>query len=306
MVKAVRVSNRAAARSRRISTRAVRRPNRSLAGDIFIWFILIIFGAFFAWPLIFAINNAFKPLNELFLFPPRLFVINPTIANFQDLFVIMSRSWVTFSRYIFNTVFITVVGTVGHLTIASMGAYAISKYEFPGSKAFFRLVIVTLMFSAHVTAIPNFLVLAGLGWIDTYLAIIVPAFAMPLGFFLMKQFMDTVPISLIESAKIDGASEARIYARIVMPLVKPAWLTGMIFSVQALWNTTAGNLIYREELKTLPFALQQIVGGAHAANIALAGVGAAVTVFIVIVPITLFVVAQSNILKTMASSGIKE
>jgi ABC-type glycerol-3-phosphate transport system permease component len=284
------------------SSRSVRRPNRSIGGDIFIICILIAFGVFFAWPLVFAINNAFKPLPELFLFPPRLFVINPTLANFQDLFVIMSRSWVTFSRYIFNTVFITVVGTLGHLTIASMGAYAVSKYKFPGSTVFFRVVIVTLMFSGHVTGIPNFLILTALGWVDTYLAVIIPAFAMPLGFFLMKQFMDTVPDSLVESAKIDGASEWRIYSRIMMPLVKPAWLTGMIFSVQALWNTTAGNLIYTEQLKTLPFALGQILAG----GVARAGVGAAVTLFMMIVPITLFVIVQSNIMKTMASSGIKE
>jgi len=284
------------------SSRSVRKPNRSRGGDLFIICVLVAFGAFFAWPLVFAINNAFKPLNELFLFPPRLFVINPTLANFQDLFIIMSRSWVTFSRYIFNTLFITVVGTVGHLTIASMGAYAISKYVFPGSKAFFSIVIVTLMFSGHVTAIPNFLIMSQLGWVDTYFAVIIPAFAMPLGFFLMKQFMDTVPDSLVESAKIDGASEWHIYSRIIMPLVKPAWLTGMIFAVQALWHTTAGNLIYTEQLKTLPFALGQIIGG----GIARAGVGAAVTLFMMIVPITLFVIAQSNVMRTMASSGIKE
>ncbi|MCL2285982.1 MAG: carbohydrate ABC transporter permease [Firmicutes bacterium] len=284
------------------SARAIRKPNRSRGGDIFIICILCIFGFFFAFPLVFAINNAFKPLNEIFLFPPRLFVINPTLTNFQDLFIIMSRSWVTFSRYIFNTVFITVVGTVGHLTLASMGAYAISKYVFPGSKLFFSVVIVTLMFSGHVTGIPNFLILSRLGWIDTYFAVIIPAFAMPLGFFLMKQFMDTVPDSLVESAKIDGASEWMIYSRIIMPLVKPAWLTGMIFCVQALWHTTAGTLIYTEQLKTLPFALGQIMGG----GIARAGVGAAVTLFMMIVPITLFIIAQSNVLRTMASSGIKE
>ena len=287
---------------RRKVTRSIKRPNRSIKGDIFIIIVLAIFGAFFAYPLVFAINNAFKPLNEIFLFPPRLFVQQPTLGNFQDLFVIMSRSWVTFSRYIFNTVFITSVGTFGHLFIASLGAYAISKYDFPGSKVFFRIVIVTLMFSGHVTAIPNFLVLAQLGWIDTYWAIIVPAFAMPLGFFLMKQFMDTVPDTLIEAGKIDGASEIRIYSQLVMPLVKPAWLTGMIFSVQALWNTTAGNLIQTEQLRPLPFALQTIIAG----GIARAGVGAAVTLFMMIVPLSLFVVAQSRILQTMASSGIKE
>jgi len=305
MVNVLKQGNRATKTRVRVA-RNVRRPNRSIGGDIFIVFILIIFGAFFAFPLVFAINNAFKPMDELFLFPPRLFVINPTLNNLQDLFIIMSRSWVAFSRYIFNTFFITIAGTLGHLIIASMGAYAVSKYDFPGSKFFFNLVIITLMFSAHVTAIPNFLILANIGWVDTYWAVIVPAFAFPLGFFLMKQFIDTVPQSLIESAKIDGAKEWMIYSRIVMPLVKPAWLTGMIFSVQALWNNPQANLIYTEQLKPLPFALQQIVGSPHAPNIARAGVGAAVTLVMIIVPIILFIIAQSNILRTMANSGIKE
>ncbi|MCL2190199.1 MAG: carbohydrate ABC transporter permease [Defluviitaleaceae bacterium] len=286
--------------------RNVRRPNRSLSGDIFIVFLLCVFGFFFAFPLIFAINHAFKPMNELFMFPPRLFVINPTMNNLSDLFILMSRSWVTFSRYVFNTVFITFVGTVGHLMVASMGAYAVSKYTFPGSKAFFNLVIITLMFSGFVTAIPNFLILAQLGWIDTFWAVIIPSFAFPMGFFLLKQFIDTVPMSLVESAKIDGAGEWRIYTRIVMPLVKPAMLTAMIFSVQGLWNNPQANLIYTEQLKTLPFALQQIVGSPHTPNIARAGVGAAVAMVMMIVPIILFIVAQSNILSTMANSGIKE
>ena len=280
----------------------VRRPNRSRGGDIFIAILLISFGAFFAFPLVFAINNAFKPLTELFLWPPRLFVINPTLANFQDLFILMARSWVPFTRYVFNTLFITVVGTGGHLFIASLGAYAVSRYKFPGSVIFFKVVIVSLMFSGHVTAIPNFLVLSHLRMIDTYWAILVPAFAGSLGFFLLKQFIDTVPVSLCESAKIDGASEWVIYSKIVMPLVKPALLTAVIFSVQFLWNTQAGHLIHTEQLRPLPFALQQIVAG----GVARAGVGAAVTVVMMVVPLALFVFAQSNILKTMASSGIKE
>jgi ABC-type glycerol-3-phosphate transport system permease component len=306
MVKAIRRGNQTATKKRRRNMRALRKPNRSLGGDIFIWILLAFFGFFFAFPLIFAINHAFKPLNEIFMVPPQLFVINPTMGNFQDLFIIMSRSWVTFTRYIFNTVFITAAGTIGHLFFASMGAYAISKYSFPGSKFFFSLVITTLMFSGFVMQIPNFLILASLGWIDTYWAIIVPAFAMPMGFFLFKQFIDTVPMSLVESAKIDGANEWRIYSRIVMPLVKPAMLTAMIFSVQGLWNNPAGNLIYTEQLKTLPFALGQIMGSPHAPLVARAGVAAAVAVVMMIVPIVLFIVAQSNILKTMANSGIKE
>jgi len=211
---------------------AGRRLNRSYGGDAFIYTILFIFGLFFAYPLVFAINNAFKPLNEIFLFPPKLWVRQPTLNNFQDLFILMSRSWVTFSRYIFNTVLITAVGTGGLIIVASMGAFVVSKYRFPGSKLFFNLVITTLMFSGYVTAIPNYLVMTKLGWVDTYLAVIVPAFAMPIGFFLLKQFIDTIPDTLLEAAKVDGAKEWRIFIRIILPMIKPAWLTVMIFSVQ--------------------------------------------------------------------------
>ncbi|MCL1885089.1 MAG: carbohydrate ABC transporter permease [Defluviitaleaceae bacterium] len=306
MVKAIRQGNKTAVRRKNRASRAVRKPNRSLGGDIFIWFILTVFGIFFVFPLVFAINNAFKPLDEIFIFPPNLWVINPTMGNLQDLFIIMSRSWVTFTRYVFNTVFITAAGTLGHLLFASMGAYAVSKYEFPGSKFFFNLIITTLMFNGFVMQIPNFLILAQLGWIDTYWAVVIPAFGMPLGFFLLKQFMDTVPISLVESAKIDGAGEWMIYSRIIMPLVKPALLTAMVFSIQALWNNPQALLIHTEQLKTLPLAISQIIGSPHAPNVARAGVNAAGILVMMIVPILIFVTTQSNILKTMASSGIKE
>ncbi|MDR3174522.1 MAG: carbohydrate ABC transporter permease [Treponema sp.] len=282
--------------------RAGRRLNRSFGGDIFIICILIFFGLFFVYPLAYAANNAFKPLNEIFLFPPRLFVRQPTLNNFQDLFIIMGKSWVSFSRYIFNTVFITAAGTGGLIIVASMGAFVISKYKFPGGRIFFSAVIVTLMFSGYVTAIPNYLVMTRLGWVDTYLSVIVPAFAMPMGFFLLKQFIDTIPDTLLEAAKVDGAREFRIFVQIILPMIKPAWLTVMIFSVQGLWNTRASNFIYSEQLKTLPYALSQIISG----GIARAGVGAAVTLFVMIVPLILFIFSQSNVLQTMANSGIKE
>jgi ABC-type glycerol-3-phosphate transport system permease component len=214
----------------------------------------------------------------------------------------MGKSWVTFSRYVFNTVFITVVGTGGHLIISSMGAFVLAKYDFPGGKTFFKLVTVALMFSGYVTAIPNYLIINKLGWIDTYWAIVIPAFAAPIGLFLMKQFMEGLPTSLIEAAKIDGASEWTVFFKIVMPNVKPAWLTLIIFSVQSLWNNKAATFIYSEEKKTLVYALQQIQSG----GIARTGQAAAVTVIVMIVPILIFVMSESQILETMASSGLKD
>ena len=253
-------------------------------------------------PLVYAVNSALKPLDELFMFPPKIFAQNPTLDNFSDLFVTMGKSWVTFSRYIFNTVFITFVGTAGHLIIASMGAFVLAKYDFPGGKTFFNLVTVALMFSGYVTAIPNYLIINALGWIDTYWAIIIPSFAAPIGLFLMKQFMEGLPMSLIEAAKIDGANEWTVFMRIVMPNVKPAWLTLIIFQVQALWNNRASTFIYSEEKKTLVYALQQVQSG----GIARTGQAAAVTVIVMIVPIIIFILSESQILETMASSGLKD
>ena len=279
-----------------------RKPNRSVVGDVVIYFLLFLIALAMVFPLVFAVSSALKPLDELFLFPPKVLAQNPTINNIQDLFVTMGKSWVTFSRYIFNTVFITVVGTAGHLIIASMGAFVLAKYEFPGSKLFFSIVVTALMFNGYVTAIPNYLIISKLGWIDTYWAIIVPAFAAPMGLFLMKQFMEGLPMSLVEAAMIDGASRWKIFIQIIMPNVKPAWLTLIIFSVQNLWNNKAATFIYSEEKKTLVYALQQIQSG----GIARTGQAAAVTVVVMVVPILIFVLSESQILETMASSGLKD
>lgn len=279
-----------------------RQPNRSVWGDILLYIFLALVAVVMVLPLVFAINNALKPLDELFMFPPKIFARNPTLDNFSDLFVTMGKSWVTFPRYVFNTVFVTAVGTAGHLIIASMAAFVLAKYDFPGGKTFFNIVTVALMFNGYVTGIPNYLIHNGLGWIDTYWSIIIPAFAAPIGLFLMKQFMEGLPMSLIEAAKIDGASEWRIFMGIVMPNVKPAWLTMIIYSVQGLWNNGGTTYIYSEEKKLLVYALNQIQGG----GIARTGQAAAVTVIVAAVPILIFIFSESQILETMASSGLKD
>nr|WP_128738541.1 carbohydrate ABC transporter permease [Lederbergia galactosidilytica] len=276
--------------------------NRSFAVSFFLFVLLALFGSFMALPLIYAVNNAFKPLDEIFIFPPRFFVKNPTLDNFFDLFALMGDSWVPLSRYIVNTLLITLVGTIGHILLASAAAYPLAKYRFYGSKTLFNIVILALMFSGHVTAIPNYMVMSWLGWINTHASIIVPSLAFPLGLFLMKQFMEQIPDSILEAAKIDGASEYRIFWSIVMPNVRPAWLTLLILQFPALWGTDGGSFIYSENLKTLHYALGQISEG----GIARAGVGAAVALLLMIVPITLFIISQSSVMQTMATSGLKD
>ena len=279
-----------------------RHPNRSVAGDILIYLILLLFGIAMVFPLVFLVGSSLKPLDELFRFPPPVWPSHPTFDNFSDLFVTMGQSWIPFSRYLMNTVFITAVGTFGHLIIAGMAAFVLAKFDFPGGKFFFGVVTTCLMFSGYVTGIPNYLIMSRLGMVDTYWALILPAFAAPIGLFLMKQFMEGLPTALIEAATIDGAGRFRIFWSIVMPNVKPAWLTMIIFSVRGLWNTSASTVIYSEAKKTLVYALNQIQAG----GIARTGQSAAANVIIVSVPILIFVLSQSRILETMASSGIKD
>ena len=279
-----------------------RHPNRSIAGDIGIYLMLILVGAAMFFPLFFQIGASLKPLDEFFRFPPPIWPSHPTTDNFSDLFVTMGQSWVPFSRYLVNTVFITVAGTFGHLVIASMAAFVLAKFQFPGGKTFFAVVTTCLMFSGYVTGIPNYLIMSRLGMIDTYWALILPAFAAPIGLFLMKQFMEGLPTALIEAATIDGATTFGVFWHIVMPNVKPAWLTMIIFSVQSLWNSSAATVIYSEAKKTLVYALNQIQAG----GIARTGQVAAAQVIIIAVPIIIFILSQSRILETMASSGIKD
>lgn len=215
----------------------------------------------------------------------------------------MNNSLTPMSRYIFNTCLIAVVGTAGNVIISSVCAYAFAMRKFPGQKIIFRIIVLTLMFNTAVTQIPTFLIISSLGWLDSYLAYIIPAFATPMGFYLMRQFIQQmVPYSLIEAAKLDGAGEIKLIFRIVMPIVKSAWITLIIFSFQGLWAIGENTYIYEESMKTFNYALQQILAG----GVARAGVGAAAAVIMMAVPAVVFIVSQSNVLETMATSGMKD
>ena len=277
--------------------------NRSAGGDAGITFFLTLMGAFMFLPMLYVVMQSLKPLDELWMFPPRFYVMNPTLENFSDLFSLMNTSWVPFSRYIFNTVLITAAGTLGNLVLASMAAYALAKLNFPGRKWMFEMIVMSLMFHSTVNQVTHFILLTAFRMVDTPLAIIVPALATTMGLYLMKQFMESsVSDAVLESARLDGASEFRTFLTIAMPMVKPAWLTLIIESFKGLWNTGASIYIQSEELKTFNYAIQQIVNG----GVARAGAGAAATVITMIVPIAVFVVSQSNIIETMGSSGMKD
>ena len=277
--------------------------SRSAGGDAGITVVLTILGVFMFLPMVYAISQAFKPLDELWMYPPRFFVRQPTFKNFTDLFTLMNDSWVPFSRYIFNTVFTTVMGTFGHLFIASMCAYSLAKIKFPGGKFVFKTIRASLMFSSTVGGITSFMIMTALKMVDSYTAIIIPAWGATLGLYLMKQHMDsTVPDTVLESARLDGASEIRTYWTIAMPMVKPAWLTLIIFSFQGLWNQGSSIYIYSEQLKSINYAIGQIMAG----GIKRSGAASASGVLMMMVPMTVFVISQSNIIETMGSSGMKD
>jgi len=280
-----------------------RRGGRSFAGNIILALAMIGFALIFLAPVILLVNNAFKPLHELLRIPPTIWVRDFTLENFFAMGNIFNASLVPFWRYLFNSVFIVGLGTLGQILLASMAAYPLAKFEFFGEGFLNKLIIIALMFSPAVTAVHNFLIMAHLGLIDTYWAIIVPSFASTLGLFLMRNFMSQVPSSLIEAAQIDGSSEFRTLWRVVMPAVKPAWITLFILSFQSMWQATGTNVIFTESLKPLPAALAQIASGI---TIARMGEVMAVSLIMFLIPVVIFIIMQSNVLETMTTSGMKE
>ena len=279
-----------------------KRVTRSTGGNILVFIMLVVLGGFMLLPVLYTVVQAFKPMEELFIFPPRFTVQNPTLKNFKLIGQLVDNLWVPFSRYTFNSVFVSAAGTAGNVVIASMAAYPLAKNDFPGKKFLFKIVTVALLFSGGVLGLAQYIIMAKLHMINTYWALILPSVATPMGLFLMKQFMEGISTSLLEAARIDGMNEFQIYWSIVMPNVKPAWLTMIIFAFQGMWSMTGGNFIYKEELKMLPTALAQIQSG----GIARAGVAAAANLLMFIPPVIMFLVTQSSIMETMAHAGIKE
>ena len=276
---------------------------RSIGGNIGTFIFLLILALFMLLPLVFVVSSAFKPLSELFIFPPKLFPMNPTLDNFKDLSSLLGDSWLPFSRYVFNSLAVTVIGTFGNIIFSSMAAYVLSKHNFPGKNILFQTVVLSLLFSTVVTGIPNYIIITKLHMINTVWALILPLLPSSLGLFLMKQFMDQmIPDTLLEAARLDGAGENRIFFSICLPLVKPAIMTLLIYSFQGIWNSTGGSYIFDEKLKTLPTALNNII----TSGISRTGVSSAVSLLLILPPIAVFLFAQSNVLQTMATSGMKD
>lgn len=253
-------------------------------------------------PLIYMVATAFKPLRELYLFPPTFITTHPTLQNFKQLFDTASNGDVPIVRYIFNSVTTTAATVALTILICSMGAYALEKLKPPGHKLIFRVIIVGLMFVPPVAQIPIYIVMSKLHLLNTYAALILPSLATPMYLFLMKQFLSQVSDSILESARIDGASELRIFFQIVMPMAKPAWCTVIVFAFCAQWNNSGNSIIYitDQSMKTLPYVLSSIGSG----SASLVGAQAAAALLTTSVTIIIYAIMQKNVLNTMSYAGI--
>lgn len=276
--------------------------SRSLGGTVAIALFLLVIGVFMALPIVYSLVQSVKPLEEIFAYPPKFFVKNPTFDNYVQVYQLCQNLWVPLARYVFNSLFISVVGTVVYVFIASAAAFPLSKHKFPGKAIIAAVIVWALLFRPEVTGVAQYMIISGLGMIDTYWSMLLPPLAGTFGVFLMMQFMENAIADLVlEAARIDGAGEYRIFYQIAMPAVKPAWLTLVIFTFQSFWNVTGVSYIYDESLKTLPSVLSNIASG----GLARAGATSAVAVILLIPPIVIFIASQSSMTETMAHTGLK-
>lgn len=280
-------------------------PKRFHKSQVKFYILLVPIGLFMLMPVLYVVLQAFKPLSELFLFPPRFFVTNPTLDNFARLFRTASGTGVPMTRYLFNSIVITTITILTTIIITLSTGYALSKKRFKSKKTLFKINQTALMFVATAVAIPRYLVVTGLGLTNSFAAHVIPYLAMPVGLFLVKQFIDQVPDELIEAAKIDGANDWQIILKIIGPLVKPALATVAILSFQMIWNSTESSNIYviDETKKTFAFYMTTLTSGTSGP--AGVGISAAAGLVMFIPNLLIFIIMQGNVMDTMSHSGIK-
>ncbi len=269
------------------------------------YIVLIPLALFMALPIVYIINHAFKPLSELYAFPPKFVVENPTIDNFRDLAKVSSESIVSIGRYALNSFLTTFFVVTLNILVGSMAGFALSKLEFKGKKLLFEINTISMMFVPAAVLIPRYLVIDKIGIMDTYFAHTLPLVAMPVGMFLVKQFIDQVPNELMEAAVVDGAGKFVIYRKVILPLIKPAIATTRILSFQQVWGNieTSSMFTSRESMRTLAFYMSTLVNAN--ATVAGQGIAAAASLIMFLPNILLFVILQSQVMNTMAHSGIK-
>ncbi|MDQ0898474.1 MULTISPECIES: carbohydrate ABC transporter permease [unclassified Paenibacillus] len=268
--------------------------------------ILVLMSIFLLLPLIYIFNHAFKPYHELFIYPPNIFVREPSFQNFLELVSITKSTAVPITRYLFNSFVVTGLAVVAITIVSAMCAYPISKHKFPGHKIMFATILLTLLFVPEVVAIPRYLIVSNLGIFNTYWGHVLPLVAVPTGVFLMKQFIDQLPDELLDSARIDGAKEFTLFIKIVIPVVMPAIATIGIIAFNSAWGNTETSAMFMqdEEMRTFPFYMETLTSGL-ANSVARQGAAAAAAMLLFLPNFIMFLAFQSKVIATMAHSGIK-
>ena len=279
-------------------------PKRFHPSQIKFYAILIPMAIFMIIPIVYLFTTAFKPQEELFKFPPSIFVVNPTWKNFQDLFALFATSSVPAARYLFNSILVTILTVIVSVLLAVSAGYVLSKKKFKGRTLLFEINTLAMMFVPIAVTIPRFIIIVNLGLIDKFISNILPIIAMPVGLFLVKQFIDQIPDSLIEAARIDGAGEATILLKVIIPMVKPALATIGILSFQSAWGATEASVYFinDESLKTFAYYISTFTSAGNAAT---QGVSAASALIMFVPNLIIFIFMQSQVMDTMAHSGIK-
>lgn len=283
-------------------------PQGFHVSQIKFYIVLVPLAGIMLLPIIYIFSSAFKPPDELFAFPPQFFVVNPTLRNFTDLFARLSTSGIPVSRYLFNSILITLVTVVASILVSSAAAYSLSKKQFKLKKTLFAINNVALMFVPIAVTIPRFLVIERLQLLNTFWVHVLPVLAMPVGLFLLKQFIDGIPDEVIEAAQIDGASDLMIYWRIILPMIRPAIATIAILTFQAAWNNAEISTLYinNESLRTLAFYLSTLTTTTTGANaVAGQGIAAAAALIMFLPNLIIFIFLQRQVMSTMSHSGLK-
>jgi ABC-type glycerol-3-phosphate transport system permease component len=282
---------------------------------IIILFIVTVYALISIIPIVFIFNHAFKPLSELFMYPPPIFVRQPSLRNFYEMLFVMNQSPVPFSRYLFNSLFVTTTTIILSVLINTMGAYPLSKMQFKGKKVIFNTIIISLMFVPDTVRITRYLVVTNLGVMNNYIGHILPLLAMPISIFLIRQFMDQIPEALSEAAKIDGASEWKIFTSIIIPNIRPAIGTAVVLSFQSVWVDQETSTLYMtsESMKTLPYFVSTINAGlvstsataGQVVSVARQGASAAAGLMMFVPNLIIFLILQKSMMSTLVNSGIK-
>jgi multiple sugar transport system permease protein len=279
-------------------------PKKFDISQLKFYMVIVPIAIFMTLPIIYILNQAFKPLDEIFRFPPTFIVRRPTLQNFRMILNLTSNTGIPMSRFLINTIIVTVLTVALSILITAISAYAFSKKKFGAKEWLFRLNQAALMFVPAAVSIPRYLIIVNLGLNNNFLVHILPILAMPVGLFLVKQFVDQVPDSLIESARLDGAGELVVMFRIVFPLIKPALATVGILCFQIVWGATEASNLYLvdDTLKSFAFYLTTL---ATLNTPAMAGVQAAASLVMFLPNLIIFIAMQSRVMNTMSHSGIK-